>query len=666
MSQHHVARIEQREIRDAPRPEKTLPEFRYALFGLRSQRNWIFKEKRVHKSNNMRDTGTGIPKQTIESAVRSDTGEVLLASDLLAMSEKAFTELRRATWPPTKRPDNPGPPLTFRCTLCDALLSLSRIRKDGETKNRFYIHRRPTDTNCPWLHRNRLSEAQVRAMQYFGQHEGEKHRKLKNEIADVLRRDPEADVESVIVDRFQLGKVLFGERKRPDVRATWRTMPLVFEIQLSYTFISEAVKRDYFYKNEGCFLIWIFAEWMPNRATFLDEEAHNRRNAFVFDSESKAASEASGQLMLRCYCTVPVLNEELREIDEVVEVYLVALSDLTFPEESKRPYFKDCDILFEKAEEWLLALRESDQLEEQGKARPQAEEVAERKRQLDVLERAQAEVLAEQRRAAAEARRLNQEAERNRKSTWETVRDELIALGRDAFRTDGHEDKSALASAIAKLPDKQHREDAGRLIDYPYLQTALKLIGIQTNTPLGTKFKTVFEVLASSLQVAPGQQNIQKRMAQLYFAAVHAYKPPMQTNHRQKIREREATHREEEARDPDLYATDPAFLRTIRLLLPEIAAQLDQWDDEQMHRGSPGLVWSEAPDKDKASAVGKRYLSNHPETDWRRIYADAGAAKRLEATVPEFIERCAAKNATHPSDIRNFLLATTLARSRTG
>ena len=620
----------------------------------------------VNKRDNMRDMEKGIPKQTIESAVRSDTGEVLLASDLLAMSEKTFTELRRATWPPTKRPDNPGPQLTFQCTICDAPLSLSRIRKDGETKNRFYIHRRPTDTNCPWLHRNRLSAAQVMAMQYFGQHEGEKHRKLKNEIADVLRRDPEADPESVIVDRFQLGKVLFGERKRPDVRGTWRSMPLVFEIQISYTFISEAVKRDYFYKNEGCFLIWIFPEWMPDRATFLDEEAHNRRNAFVFDSETKAASEASGQLMLRCYCTVPVLNEERREIEEGIETYLVALSDLTFPEESKRPYFKDCDILFEKAEERLLALRKSDQFEEQRKARAQAEEAAERKRQLEVLERAKADALAEQRRAAAEARRLNQEAERNRKSTWETVRDELIALGLQAFRTDGHYDTSALASAIAKLPDQQHREDAGTLTDYPYLQTAFKLIGIQTNFPLGTKFRTVFEVLASSLQVAPGQQNTQKRMALLYFAALHAYEPSMRADHRQIIRAREATHREEEARYPGLYATDPAFLRTVRLLLPEIAVQLDQRDDEQMHRGSPGLVWSEALEKDEATKAGKRYMFTHPEKDWRQIYRDAVAAKRSEATVPAFIERCAIENGARPGDIRNFLLATTLARPRTG
>lgn len=155
-------------------------------------------------------------------------------------------------------------------------------------------------------------------------------------------------------------------------------------------------------------------------------------------------------------------------------------------------------------------------------------------------------------------------------------------------------------------------------------------------------------------------------MALLYFAAVHAYEPSMRADHRHIIRQREVVHREEAERDPDLYATDPAFLRTIRLLLPEVAKQLDRWDDEQLHRGSPGLVWSETPSKGKAGIVGKRYLSTHPDTAWRQVYADAVAASRSGSTVPAFIEQCVWETGARPGDIRNFLLASTLASPRAG
>lgn len=297
------------------------------------------------------------PIQTIESATRSDTGEVILASDLLKMDEAAFTRLRRATWPPTRRPDSPGPVLELRCTLCEAPLSLTRLRKHGQIKNRFFSHRAPADQDCPWLHRTRLSRSQQEALNYFRHHESETHRRLKNLIADLLCGDPLTESGSVVIDRFLIGAVLRGERKKPDVRAIWKGLPLVFELQLGTTFISEVVRRDYFYASEGLHLIWVFTSARSDLAAALDELHHNRGNLFALDAAAQAASIAAGRLILTCQYLRPSLDEQAMEIVDEVESCLVSLDELTFPTDDLRPFFIDGDVLREPLEARLDVLR---------------------------------------------------------------------------------------------------------------------------------------------------------------------------------------------------------------------------------------------------------------------------------------------------------------------
>lgn len=304
------------------------------------------------------------PQQTIESAVRSDSGEVVHASDLLLMDEKDFTALRRATWPPTRRPDLPGPTLTFQCSLCSAPLSLSRLHRGGTTINRFFSHREAIDQTCPWLNRNRLRPDQVEALNFFRLHESGLHRRMKHFIADAMRCDPATAAGSVIVDRFQIGQVLSGERKRPDVRATWQGHAVVFEMQLYHTAVSQVVRRHYFYKTEGCFLIWVFKQRDPDRAAVLDEAFHNRRNLFVLDEDAEAATIEHGRLMLKCHYVLPALDEQRRVIVENEAELLISLCDLTFPADGSQPYFIDCDALLEQLEDRLEDLKASHRQQE--------------------------------------------------------------------------------------------------------------------------------------------------------------------------------------------------------------------------------------------------------------------------------------------------------------
>ena len=58
-------------------------------------------------------------------------------------------------------------------------------------------------------------------------------------------------------------------------------MKLDFEVRLSYTFLSDVIARDDFYKREGIFSIWVFARFDRNRAAVTDEAFFNRRNLFT-------------------------------------------------------------------------------------------------------------------------------------------------------------------------------------------------------------------------------------------------------------------------------------------------------------------------------------------------------------------------------------------------
>lgn len=60
--------------------------------------------------------------------------------------------------------------------------------------------------------------------------------------------------------------------------------PVVFEIQLSYTFLSDVLEWDAFYRAEGIFIVWVFAQFDLQRAAVTDEAYFNHRNLFILDA----------------------------------------------------------------------------------------------------------------------------------------------------------------------------------------------------------------------------------------------------------------------------------------------------------------------------------------------------------------------------------------------
>lgn len=211
-------------------------------------------------------------QQTVELAIDTETDQRIAASELLALPEAEFSAMRRQAMAERIARKKGATKARYICAVCRIALWLSRY--NHEEGNRWFKHDEPS-LGCPWFEGNKLSPDQRRALIYRGQQEGEEHRRLKNFIALWLEKEP--GITGVDRELVTHGQILKGEWKRPDVQCVKGDKRIVFEIQLSYTFLSDVIKRDEFYRQEGIFIIWVFAFFDLRRATVRDEAFFNRR-----------------------------------------------------------------------------------------------------------------------------------------------------------------------------------------------------------------------------------------------------------------------------------------------------------------------------------------------------------------------------------------------------
>ncbi len=289
-----------------------------------------------------------LPQQTIELAIDLRTDRRIEAGTLLEMSEEEFSALRRQVMKNRVDREKGAVPPILVCGICRKPLYLSRFIR--EVGNRWFEHD-GSSPECPWYAYNKLSPDQRRALIYRGQQEGERHRSIKNFVADFLER--EVGASNVERELVTFGQVLKGEWKRPDVQFVWKGMRIVFEIQLSYTFLSEVIKRDEFYRREGIFIIWLFDALDLRKSTVRDEAFFNRRNLFVMDQVAMDESRRVGRLMLTGVFQEPTLSEN--GIEEQWRSRLVSLDDIRYPTTNFRPYFFD----YEEAKRALELQREA-------------------------------------------------------------------------------------------------------------------------------------------------------------------------------------------------------------------------------------------------------------------------------------------------------------------
>lgn len=200
-----------------------------------------------------------------------------------------------------------------------------------------------------------MSKEEIEARKYGLCQESKRHKELKQRIYDGLNGEQsrQQGVDNVQIEKRINANIPYLNWRRPDVCATFKELNVVFELQLSTTFLSTIVDRDIFYRLHHYFIIWVFnfeenVKYVDlSNLMMKDIYYTNKRNIFVFDREAREESEKRNELVLKCNWLTPenqwkyLVSNNGKGLD--VFGKLITLSDLTFDETSGKVYYVDAE-----------------------------------------------------------------------------------------------------------------------------------------------------------------------------------------------------------------------------------------------------------------------------------------------------------------------------------
>ena len=254
-----------------------------------------------------------------------------------------------------RNPDQPW----LVCIYC---LSPVQLVGQNNADQTFYFRHYPDAENAPdhqciYKTKGKLSAEQINAIKYNGAKESEAHRTLKAQIQASLKADP--DMRDIALEKVQKSKDRTAWRK-PDVSAVYKDQPMVFEAQLSTTFLSVIVERKMFYEANDTFLVWVFNRFEPTdnliRLSIQDIYFNNNSNAFVVTPKTVEASIQNKAFTMECHYIEPYLDIENVRITDRWHKQMVTLSELTFDPDTKMVFFFNYDSARKQAEADIQAI----------------------------------------------------------------------------------------------------------------------------------------------------------------------------------------------------------------------------------------------------------------------------------------------------------------------
>ena len=235
-------------------------------------------------------------------------------------------------------------PQLYVCPVCGVKVYLSCIRSGNE--KRFFFKHQIEDGSCSAITRGLLTKEEIDARRYNGAKESRAHIRIKEIIKASLECDPDfscVEVESVWKGRNR------AEWRKPDVRAVWRGhLKVVFEIQLSTTYLHVIAQRRQFYLREGGLLCWIFRCFDPSEGALLTQDDifyNNNQNLFLASEETLRESKQRCAITLDCNW-IEAAAGELNA--SRWQRKLATFSELTLDQEKQRVFFYDHDAQFAK------------------------------------------------------------------------------------------------------------------------------------------------------------------------------------------------------------------------------------------------------------------------------------------------------------------------------
>lgn len=230
------------------------------------------------------------------------------------------------------------------CPYCKQMLKLCGRRSSRGVVS-YFSHLYDSD-DCEIKTTTMQSREVIEARKYGLVGESERHIRLKHLIAGALssERSRGMGISDVAIEQRINSQIPYMRWRRPDVQARYGELNLVFELQLSTTFLSVVVDRDIFYRLNGWYIIWIFnfednKEYV-NLHNLMCKDIYyaNKRNIFIFDEEAQRLTDVKGTLVVRC--------QWLDSHGKFTEGEYITLDQLHFDSKEKKPYFIDADEIY--------------------------------------------------------------------------------------------------------------------------------------------------------------------------------------------------------------------------------------------------------------------------------------------------------------------------------
>ena len=281
--------------------------------------------------------------RTIVALGNLDTGEAESALDLLRLGEASIFQLRRLV---EERVQEERP--IYVCDECGQPVVI-RSHRVHNTTHTFYFKHLHKSGDCPIKTDSTFTRDEIRCMKYNGAKESPAHYNLKTYIADQLRKDDRFS--GVAVEKVIKGSGWSKNRKKPDISALYEGRRVVFEIQLSTTFLDVIVSREVFYENEAIAIFWIFLDLDPVKCNATEKDVYfsNKSNALSISKQSKLKTSQLEELVFIGHYIQPYYNEQSRKIEERWQKKDITFSDIKFDPETHKPYFVDYDTLYQEA-----------------------------------------------------------------------------------------------------------------------------------------------------------------------------------------------------------------------------------------------------------------------------------------------------------------------------
>lgn len=280
-------------------------------------------------------------KRTIDTVIDVETGKEIFAKEFFSQPESAIfrmrTELQKAIY--LRHPK-------YICKYCGQMVKISGRKKERGVAT-FFSHLRDSD-DCDYKTTTGKTKKEIEREKYSKCNEGERHKKLKDLLATFLLRT--SGVTNVRTENTMPGNHPILNWRRPDVAVSYRGQEIIFELQLSSTFVSVITERDLFYRLNKKFIIWVFnfddqSEHVNlNNMVVKDVYYNHKLNIFIFDKSAYDESIKRGELILKCNWIRPDGSWEYPNINNSDELggRFVSLSELTYSNDYK-PYYYDAE-----------------------------------------------------------------------------------------------------------------------------------------------------------------------------------------------------------------------------------------------------------------------------------------------------------------------------------